>query len=364
MLSKCTDKSSLVVQGGGQKGAFAAGVLDTFIAANYDPFSIYIGTSAGALNVSSFVTKQPGLGLDFILNYTTQDRFFDFQRLVQKKKVAMDLDWAFQFVHSGEFPLDLKKGAENLGNEREALACVTHVQEMKDYYFPIFSEHWYDILRATCAIPMLYHQEIEIDGANWVDGGVSATIPVQEAYRRGACNIVAITTEPVIERSSKFKASLSIEPIDKFKLDLSRGIEPYLNRFSSAQSREKMKNISDLFLDRINQLKERHPFTKIDSLPKNWLPDAEKLSEMMAYHSQRLNIKSHTPHSIEMLFNHYMNHSAISDFMNTPPEGVTITEITPIKSLNSSGLLSHKDDILADYEIGVLAGKEFLSNTL
>ncbi|MEZ9630806.1 patatin family protein [Vibrio breoganii] len=361
MEIECTNQYSLVVQGGGQKGAFAAGVLDTFIAANYDPFSLYLGTSAGALNVSSFVTKQPGLGLDFILNYTTQNRFFDFNRLVNKELVAMDLDWAFQFVHSGEFPLDLEKGAKNLGSEKQALACVTHVEEMKDYYFPIFSENWYDVLRATCAIPLLYHQEINIDGANWVDGGVTASVPVHEAYRRGACNMVVITTEPMIEKTSASKLAIKAEPLEKLKLELARGIEPYINRIAPLSKNERMKQLSDVFLNRVSQLKQSHQFPALNSLPKNWLPDTEKLTEMIAHQSHK-QFKAHAPRSMEMLFAHYMNHSSISEFMNQPPEGVTIREIAPHKPLNCSGLLSHKDDIFADYESGVLAGKDFLSN--
>ncbi|GAD80099.1 patatin-like phospholipase family protein [Vibrio ezurae] len=361
MQSECTGQYSLVVQGGGQKGAFAAGVLDTFIAANYDPFSLYIGTSAGALNVSSFVTKQPGLGLDFIINYTTKNRFFDFTRLLDKQQAAMDLDWAFQFVHSGEFPLDLKKGAQNLGAHKQALACITHVEEMKDYYFPIFSEHWYDVLRATCAIPMLYHQEIEMDGANWVDGGVTATIPVQEAYRRGACNIVAITTEAMIVETPKSHLALPTEPLEKLKQDLTRGIEPYIHRFSSASNNNKAKQISEHFLARVSQLQEHPHFPKLDSMPKNWLPDTDKLTEMLAQQSRKINFKAHAPRAVEMLFHHYMNHSTVSDFMNKPPQGVSLWEIAPHKPLSCSGLMSHKDDILADYESGVLAGKEFLS---
>lgn len=194
-MFKQNEKYSLIVQGGGQKGAFAAGVLDKFIDVNFDPFSLYIGTSAGALNVSSFVTKQRGLGLDFIMNYTTRDRFFDFNKFLQKQQ-PMDLDWAFEFVNSGEFPLDLAKGEQYLGEDRIALACITDVEELKDYYYPIFAENWFDVLRATCAIPMLYYHDIEFDGKKWVDGGVSATIPVEESYRRGINNMVVISTIP------------------------------------------------------------------------------------------------------------------------------------------------------------------------
>nr|WP_301334091.1 DUF6363 domain-containing protein [Vibrio agarivorans] len=61
-----------------------------------------------------------------------------------------------------------------------------------------------------------------------------------------------------------------------------------------------------------------------------------------------------------MLVNHYANHEAVKEFMRTPPEGVIIHEITPKSDLLTKGLLSSRDDIMADYENGQLAGFEFL----
>ncbi|WP_261817891.1 patatin family protein [Vibrio gallicus] len=350
-------KYALVVQGGGQKGVFAAGVLDAFHSAEFDPFSLYLGTSAGALNVSSFVTKQRGLGLDFILNYTTKNRFFDFNKLVTKQQ-PMDLDWAFQFVHSGEFPLDIKRGAQCLGSEREALACVTHVEEMKDYYFPIFSENWFDVLRATCAIPLLYNNDIEIDGAKWVDGGVSATIPVQEAYRRGIKHMVVITTEPIIGHHSTSFMPVASEPFEKIKAEWHKGIDGYLQRIAPVASNDSIKQLGGLIADRVHKMKADSHWPTFNSTPKNWLPNSEKLTELLIQQSQKW--RTHTPRSMEMLFSHYANHMSVSEFMNCPPEGVVIHELAPDKPLSCSGLMSGKSDILADYERGIMVGKDFL----
>ncbi|GAM66678.1 hypothetical protein JCM19236_3008 [Vibrio sp. JCM 19236] len=350
-------KYALVVQGGGQKGAFAAGVLDAFNSAEFDPFSLYLGTSAGALNVSSFVTKQRGLGLDFILNYTTKNRFFDFNKLV-KKQQPMDLDWAFQFVHSGEFPLDMNKGAEFLGTEREALACVTNVEDMQDHYFPIFSENWFDVLKATCAIPLLYYHDIEIDGAKWVDGGVSATIPVQEAYRRGISHMVVITTEPVIGEHATSFMPVAAEPFEKLKGEWSKGIDSYLQRMAPVTKNESLKQFGDFISERVNQMKEDHQWPRFDSIPKTWLPNKDKLTELLTQQSQKW--RTHTPRTMEMLFAHYTNHMSVTEFMNCPPEGVVIHELAPPKPLSSTGLMSGKDDILVDYETGIMVGKDFL----
>jgi predicted patatin/cPLA2 family phospholipase len=41
-------KSALVVEGGGMRGAFSAGVLHAFGKAGFYPYDMYIGVSAGA----------------------------------------------------------------------------------------------------------------------------------------------------------------------------------------------------------------------------------------------------------------------------------------------------------------------------
>lgn len=53
-----------------------------------------------------------------------------------------------------------------------------------------------DIIRASSAIPGFYRTGVEFSGVRYHDGGISAAIPVEEAYRRGADTIVVIRTVP------------------------------------------------------------------------------------------------------------------------------------------------------------------------
>ena len=53
-----TDKSGLVLEGGGLRGAFTIGVLDAFMEGNlFFPYAI--GVSAGAINGLSYIARQP-----------------------------------------------------------------------------------------------------------------------------------------------------------------------------------------------------------------------------------------------------------------------------------------------------------------
>ena len=50
-------KTALIAEGGGQRGIFTAGVLDAWLENNYDPFDLFIGTSAGSQNLTSYLTS-------------------------------------------------------------------------------------------------------------------------------------------------------------------------------------------------------------------------------------------------------------------------------------------------------------------
>ena len=54
-MLKQNNKIAIVVEGGGFKSAFSAGVLDSFIINNFDPFDIYVGVSGGAMNLTSYI---------------------------------------------------------------------------------------------------------------------------------------------------------------------------------------------------------------------------------------------------------------------------------------------------------------------
>ncbi|HBI08333.1 MAG TPA: patatin family protein [Erwinia persicina] len=187
-------KLALVCEGGGQRGIFTAGVLDSFQQAHFNPFDMMLGTSAGAQNLSAFVCAQPGYARRVITRYTTSKQFFDPLRFVRGGHL-IDLDWLIDITRR-EFPLAMASADKLFSSGREFYMCACRSDDYTPGYFSPTPDTWHDIIRASSAIPGFYRPGVLLDGVSYLDGGIRDAIPVREAARRGAETIVVIRTVP------------------------------------------------------------------------------------------------------------------------------------------------------------------------
>ncbi|MCG3722906.1 patatin-like phospholipase family protein [Vibrio cincinnatiensis] len=356
-LSKfVTGKNTLVTQGGGQRGIFTAGVLDAFILSNFDPFHEFYGTSAGALNLCAYLCRQHGLGKAFILELTTDPQFFHLFSYIRRKQ-PLNLDWALDKICHYPYRLDLDMGRSTLGT-RKAFAAVTDLISLKDAYFPMLGNDWREILTATCAIPGLYTNNVSLGGRNYIDGGVSASIPVQEAWRQEARFITVIRTETLDEESQQ----------NVLKNVPSGGQVPWLREsFNSIQThwqntllnwKQDWKGFLQQQIVKSQQLKQDHPHLEVLNGGR-WLFGADNI-----YRLSHLLGNKFDSGLADMLMVHYQTYALTSDFLHSPPDDVFIVQIVPSKPLKSSSLLSRHDDLLHDYELGLQAGYEFIETFL
>lgn len=183
--------NALVVEGGAMRGIFAAGVLDAFLKENFNPFDMCIGVSAGATNLSGYLAKMYKRNCKIIMNYSTRQEFIDIKRFL-KGGDLLDLDWLWD-VSLTEIGLNIGEIINYQGNY---LVGVTNAQTGKPEYFQPDRENLNHILKASSAIPILYKEVIQINGTDYVDGGVADPIPVKEAYKRNAKNILVIRSRP------------------------------------------------------------------------------------------------------------------------------------------------------------------------
>ncbi|WP_338062241.1 patatin-like phospholipase family protein, partial [Vibrio variabilis] len=51
------------------------------------------------------------------------------------------------------------------------------------------------ILKASCSLPVAYRTPISFEGRKMIDGGVADSIPVVEAYKKGARVITVILSQ-------------------------------------------------------------------------------------------------------------------------------------------------------------------------
>lgn len=187
-------KLALVCEGGGQRGIFTAGVLDEFQRANFNPFDMMLGTSAGAQNLSAYVCGQVGYARRVITRYTTSKLFFNPLRFVRGGNL-IDLDWLVD-ITAQELPLAMDVGEKLFASGREFYMCACRSDDYTPDYFAPTAENWTDIIKASSAIPGLHRTGFDLDGISYLDGGISDAIPVREAARRGAQTIVVIRTVP------------------------------------------------------------------------------------------------------------------------------------------------------------------------
>lgn len=192
MAASRKERNALVVEGGGMRGIFAAGVLDAFLEQGFDPFDLYIGVSAGACNLASHLAGQHRRNYRVYTRFMTRKTFFDFARFLRGGH-WMDLDWLWDALDR-EDPLDVHGAVRN--HRRELRITVTDATSGRPMYLRPDASGLNHCLKASCAIPVMYRGPIEVDSVPVVDGGVADSIPVSEACRRGAGRIMVIRSRP------------------------------------------------------------------------------------------------------------------------------------------------------------------------
>jgi predicted patatin/cPLA2 family phospholipase len=181
-------KTALVVEGGGMRGVFAAGVLDYFLEKKFDPFDLYLGVSAGACNLASHLGKQHGRNYRCYTDYMLRPDFFSMKKYVRGGHY-MDLDWFWDYCAKVE-PLNVNDVLKKI-----FYVIVTNVHTGSAEYLRTNERTIFDALKGSSALPLLYRKRIKLNNSEYIDGGVTDPIPIMEAYRQGARRIMVIRSQ-------------------------------------------------------------------------------------------------------------------------------------------------------------------------
>ncbi|CAM2791457.1 patatin family protein [Vibrio rarus] len=346
-------KSALIAQGGGQRGIFTAGVLDAFLYSNFDPFDTFYGTSAGALNLCAYLCRQPELGKSFLLDLTTDDRFFNLFSFVRQKHY-IGLDWALNKICSPPYKLDIDMGKKVLYG-RSAFAAVTRTDNFHDDYLPMLEKNWLDVIRATCAIPNLVSRPISIDGMEFVDGGVSASVPIQEAWRKEARSIIVIRTElpehPVFNNLAQDQQQTTTDKAVWYRNPMDN-----IQNFCNEQLDKGKKTIEEFIDERVMQSHLNKNKPSLDLLNGGrWLFGADNVYRLSHLLGNRLDAGL-----ADMLMVHYQTYALTQEFVARPPQDCFVMQIIPEHPLKSSSLMSNPQDLLFDYQQGLNSGYRFI----
>ncbi|WP_257284641.1 patatin family protein [Endozoicomonas sp. SESOKO1] len=188
-------KRALVVEGGGMRGIFTAGILDAFLDKRLSAFDGYYGVSSGALNLSSFIAGQRGRNLDIYTNLCLESEFISLLRHIRGGDL-FDLDWFFQKL-SQQNALNFPRFKKKL-NQQSFTVVSTCIDTGKPVYHSIDSntpnEVINDALKASSALPMIYRKPVFVNNQALTDGSLSDPLPIQKAIDDGHNQIIVLRT--------------------------------------------------------------------------------------------------------------------------------------------------------------------------
>lgn len=188
-------KIGLVLEGGGMRGMYTAGVLDCFLDNGIKVDGI-MGVSAGALFGVNLASKQRGRALNYNTKYIKHPMYMSYKSLIKTGNM-INKEFAYYVLPQ---KLDVFNQKEFENSHIDYYVTVTNVDTCQAEYIKInnvFEEMEY--LRASSSLPFI-SEIVTIDGKNYLDGGIADSIPFEKFIELGYDKIILVLTRPISYR--------------------------------------------------------------------------------------------------------------------------------------------------------------------
>lgn len=184
-------QAGLVLEGGGMKGIYTAGVLEYLLEQNME-FSHCYGVSAGACHLCSFLSKQRGRMYRISVDYLDDKRYCSIRSLL-KTGDLFGADMCYHEIPDKLNKFDYDTYAKYTG---KAYAVVTNLATGEAEYLPMKDlRKDIEAVRASASLPLV-SRKVKINGQYYLDGGISDSIPIRKAIADGnRKNLVILTKE-------------------------------------------------------------------------------------------------------------------------------------------------------------------------
>ena len=185
-------KVGLVLEGGGMRALFTAGVLDALLDVKELDVDGIVGVSAGALFGANYVSRQKERAIRYNKKYARDKRYMGLHSWITTGN-AVNKEFAFYEI---PFKLDVFDQEKFKQSKIDFYVVMTNVENGQAEYVlikDVFEQMEY--LRATSALPFA-SKIIEINGKKYLDGGISDSIPIDYCQSLGYDKIILVLTRP------------------------------------------------------------------------------------------------------------------------------------------------------------------------
>lgn len=184
------EHAALVLEGGGMRGIYTAGLLDYFLEQELFFERVY-GVSAGACHACSYLSRQFRRAFNVSVDYLQDKRYCSTSSLL-KTGDLFGVEMVYDIIPNQLSPYDYDAYQNNAS---KLTAVLTNCETGEAEYVPI-EDMRKDLIavRASASLPLLSRM-VEIDGKRFLDGGVADSIPLAKALEDGFEKAVVILTQ-------------------------------------------------------------------------------------------------------------------------------------------------------------------------
>ncbi len=252
----------LILEGGGMRGVYTAGVLDAFIDTELD-INYVIGVSSGANIGANYITKQKGRSKKIYLYWSQDKRFVGFRNLL-KERSYFGMEFLFSILPNQLEKFDYDAFSKS---DKVLVSCLTNCEtgnveyvEHQDYCPKSYMS---TIIRASNSLPII-SPPVTINNNKYLDGFLSDPLPIYKSIEDGNThNIVVFTKKTGIETKVSWSDKL-FRNITKIKYPkIGENIEKTVNEyFKRLKVVEELESKGKIFIFRPTSAKLENRYSK------------------------------------------------------------------------------------------------------
>lgn len=197
------NRIGLVLEGGGMRGVYTAGVLECFLENGIE--APYVaGVSAGACNAASYISRQLGRNKKVTIDYVSHPRYLSIRNLFREKSL---FGWSLIFdeIPNRLVPFDYESFYGNPGQFWIGMTdAVTGEKVYVEKSDTLGSRDILSMIQASSSLPFV-SPPVEAAGRVLFDGGITDPIPVRKSMEDGNMKHVVVLTKPEGYRKKPFK---------------------------------------------------------------------------------------------------------------------------------------------------------------
>ena len=185
-------KIGLVLEGGGMRGLYTAGVIDVMLDHGFEP-NVVCGTSAGVTFGVNLLSKQRGRVLRYNKRFVGDRRYISLHSWLTTGNM-INKDFAYGLLPRELDPFDEETFEKS---KAEFYATITNMRTGQAEHVRI-TDTWkqMDVIRASASLPIIC-QPVEWQGEKYLDGGLADNIPLDKCLELGCDKVIIVLTRPM-----------------------------------------------------------------------------------------------------------------------------------------------------------------------